>query len=241
MNPDTIDNPKPGQPVDNFGVSAETLSKTIYPPAPDHQAASPPPVPAGNSHHDGWRSIVSTLLLIIMAPVIALSIAAFVIQSYQVDGESMQTTLSHGDRLIVDKLPRSWSRITGHPYIPNRGDIIIFNQPAGGNSVSGSDKQLIKRVIALPGERVSIKSGKITVYNDSNPAGFNPDFKTGYSISSSFTPGNVDLVVPQNRVFVSGDNRQNSEDSRFFGPVPADKIVGKLVLRLLPFDKLQTF
>lgn len=190
---------------------------------------------------DGWRSAVSTLLLFLLAPIIALTIAAFVVQSYQVDGESMEATLQHQDRLIVSKLSRTWARFTNNSYIPNRGDIIIFNQPDSPDTTFTQDKQLIKRVIALPGERIVIKDGKITVYNDERPAGFNPDSSSGYSIKARFTSDSVDLIVPKNEVFVCGDNRQNSEDSRWFGPVPAEKIVGKLVLRLLPLDKLQTF
>src|ERR1019366_8116351 len=76
---------------------------------------------------DGFRNIVSTLLVLFIAPVVALLLTAFVFQSYQVDGPSMETTLQNDNRLIVWKVARSWSRITGHPYIPNRGDIIIFN------------------------------------------------------------------------------------------------------------------
>lgn len=197
----------------------------------------PPPASVKHSKSDSWRSIVSTLLLFLMAPVIALTIAAFVIQSYQVDGESMETTLQHQDRLIVDKLPRTLSRITGNEYLPNRGDIIIFNL----SSLSGSDKQLIKRVIALPGERIVIKDGQVRVFNSSSPEGFNPDAATGYKITAKSTPGDVDLTVPDGMVFVCGDNRYNSEDSRYFGPVASDQIVGKLVLRLLPLDKLQVF
>lgn len=245
MNPNTTDNFRPDQPAEApeapYGPS---FQKSIYPAAPESTQPPPPAngaIGSGGHPHEGWRSIVSTLLLLALAPVIAISIAAFVIQSYQVEGASMQRTLNDQDRLIVDKIPRTWARITNNPYIPNRGDIIIFNQANVSNSVGSSEKQLIKRVIALPGERVVIDSGKITVYNNENPGGFNPDIKTGYGIDASFTPGNIDLVVPKNQVFVCGDNRQNSEDSRFFGPVRADEIVGKLVLRLLPFDKLQTF
>lgn len=242
MNPNTTDNTTPQRKAETDGPYGPSFQAAIYPSAPQHPQ---PPASAGprtgGPHHEGWRSIASTVLLLLLAPLIAISIAAFVIQSYQVEGASMQRTLSHQDRLIVDKLPRTWSRITNKPYIPNRGDIIVFNQSNISNAAGATEKQLIKRVIALPGERVVINSGKVTVYNNENPGGFNPDVKTGYGIDSSSTEGEVDLVVPQNQVFVCGDNRENSEDSRIFGPIHADKIVGKLVLRLLPFDKLQTF
>lgn len=194
-----------------------------------------------NRQGEGWKSVFSTVLLFLLAPVIALTIAAFVIQSYQVDGESMENTLQDQDRLIVDKLPRTWARITNNDYIPNRGDIIIFNQADIPGAAAFENKQLIKRVIALPGERITINQGKITVYNKSRPEGFDPDKETGYRIAATNTPGTVDLVVPDGQVYVCGDNRTNSEDSRIFGPVPASNIVGKLVLRLLPLDNFETF
>ncbi|MBA3757577.1 signal peptidase I [Candidatus Saccharibacteria bacterium] len=193
------------------------------------------------SRRDGWRSITSTLLLFLLAPVIALAIAAFVVQSYQVDGESMETTLQHQDRLIVNKLSRTWARITNNDYIPRRGEIIIFNQPSSNDSNFAQDRQLIKRVIALPGERIVIRDGKITIYNEQSPAGFNPDDSSSYKLSERYTSENVDQTIPDGEVFVCGDNRQNSEDSRWFGPVPSELIVGKLVLRILPFDKLKTY
>lgn len=176
---------------------------------------------------------------------------AFLIQSYQVDGQSMFPTLQNNDRLIVNKLPLTMAKLTKHPYSPNRGDIIIFNQ-SGLDFLSGSDnpnqtpqnipqKQLIKRVIGLPGERVVVSDGKITVFNQANPKGFNPDQIGLYSIAATVTPGNVDYSLNSDQFFVSGDNRTNSEDSRYFGPITKDKILAKLVFRLLPINKAKAF
>lgn len=188
-----------------------------------------------------WSSIISTILLLAIAPLIAFAITAFALQSYQVDGESMETTLQNNDRLIVNKVPRTLARITRHAYIPHRGDIIIFNQANLPDSSFGETKQLIKRVIGLPGEHVVVKDGKITIYNSSHPNGFNPDTSTGYHINATTTVGDVDITLQSNEVFVCGDNRPNSEDSRYFGPVSANNIVGKLVLRLLPINKTKEF
>lgn len=157
-----------------------------------------------------------------------------------VDGQSMESTLQNGDRLIIDKVPRSLAKVTGHAYIPRRGDIVVFNQ-SGLSLGSDSEKQLIKRVVGLPGERVVIKDGSLSVYNQAHPGGYEPD-KTGlYHIDASSTPGNVDITLRVNEIFVSGDNRANSEDSRYFGPVKAEQIVGKLSLRILPLSKAQRF
>lgn len=214
------------------------------PPAPLPPLADfPPPSftpPRKRGGSGRWKSIISTLFLFLVAPAIALLIAAFVVQSYQVDGQSMEPTLQNNDRLIVDKWQRSWARITHNDYLPKRGDIIIFNQ--GGSDFSGSaSKQLIKRVIGLPSERVVVANGKITVYNKQFSGGFNPDVSGGYKLATTVTPGNVDVTLAEDEIFVSGDNRGNSEDSRYFGPIKADKIVGKLAFRIVPLDKAQKF
>jgi signal peptidase I len=208
---------------------------------------SPPPTPSGSPEPEtpggeGLKSILSTVLLLVGALVIALSIAAFVIQSYQVDGESMETTLQNNDRLIVDKIPRTMARITNHPYVPHRGDIIIFNQTGILDSRGNEQKQLIKRVIGLPGERVVVKEGHITVYNSAHPNGFDPDTSSGYKIAATVTPGDqINFTLGKDEIFVCGDNRPNSEDSRYFGPVNVNNIVGKLVLRIFPLGKAQRF
>src|SRR5581483_2094428 len=91
---------------------------TPAPPPPLSAAAAMPSEPPEN--HGRWRSILSTAALFILAPLTALAIAAFVVQSYQVDGQSMEPTLQNNDRLIVDKVPRTWARITHHGYVPSR-------------------------------------------------------------------------------------------------------------------------
>src|SRR5687767_2520940 len=80
------------------------------------------PMPKG----DGWRSALSTIMILILAPLIGLGLTTFVFQSYEVDGPSMETTLQNRDRLIVFKLPRTISRITRKQYVPSRGEVIVF-------------------------------------------------------------------------------------------------------------------
>jgi signal peptidase I len=189
---------------------------------------------------EGFRNIASTILVLLLAPIIALLLTAFVFQSYQVDGPSMQTTLQNNNRLIVWKVARSWSRITGHPYIPNRGDIIIFNTN-GLPDFGETGKQLIKRVVALPGERVVVANGVLTVFNKQHPNGFRPDATLPYGKVIPVTQGDENIVIPQGSVFVCGDNRTDSLDSRVFGPVPVNNIVGKLVMRVLPLNEAKAF
>jgi signal peptidase I len=228
-------------PANPAGAAQPASYLPVGKPENGPQAPEPYAAPKPHKGHSGWREILSTILLLAIAPLIAFGITSYAIQSYQVDGESMETTLQNNDRLIVDKSPRTIARITGHIYIPHRGDIIIFNQANLPDSSFGQSKQLIKRVIGLPGEHVVVKDGKITVYNDAHPEGFNPDTSTGYKITAPSTPGEVNIELQKNQLFVCGDNRPNSEDSRYFGPINADNIVGKLSLRLLPINKAQKF
>ena len=189
---------------------------------------------------EGWRNITSTIAILIIAPIIAILLTAFVFQSYEVDGPSMQTTLQNNDRLVVWKLPRTWSRITGHAYIPKRGDIIIFDQ----KGLPDGEKQLIKRVIGLPGDRVVVQNGVLTIYNAAHPNGYRPDATLPYGkVIGDTEPetGQQEWVLGKNQVFVCGDNRGDSLDSRTFGPVSSNQIIGKLVARVAPFSEAQRF
>ncbi|MET0779378.1 MAG: signal peptidase I [Candidatus Saccharimonadales bacterium] len=210
-------------------------------PMPHHPPHTPhlrPPKPPGN---EGLRSIASTVAILLIAPLIAILLTAFVFQSYQVDGPSMNTTLHNNDRLIVWKLPRTWSKITGHDYTPKRGDIIVFTEARLSEFGQDPSKQLIKRVIGLPGDRVTVHDNAVTVYNAQYPDGFNPDTTLPYHRTAADTAGVLDIVIPQHEIFVLGDNRPNSLDSRSFGPVETKNIVGKLVVRILPLSKAERF
>lgn len=214
------------------------------PPQPQYVGITPelPEEPPETTQHDGARSILSTLGILIAAPIVALLLTAFVFQSYEVDGPSMETTLENHDRLLVLKLPRTFAKITHKDYIPNRGDIIIFSTTAVQDGTGdGGAKQLIKRVIGLPGDRVVVQDGHITLYNKEHPEGFDPDKSGTWGNVITTTTGNVDVTVHKDEVFVCGDNRTNSLDSRIIGTVPAKDIVGKLVFRIYPLRDAQVF
>ncbi len=192
----------------------------------------------GNKLHD-WGS---TIAIIILAPLIALLLTNFVFQSYQVDGPSMETTLQDKDRLIVSKTAKTWSRVTNKDYLPKRYSIIIFNLIEGQD---GEKRQLVKRVIGLPGDRVVVKDGVVRVYNNEHPQGYLIDQEGPEKdvISSTSGPGEreIDETVKDGYVYVMGDNRGNSLDSRSFGAVPSKDIVGRLDYRIFPFDKFEKF
>ena len=189
--------------------------------------------------------VISTLIMFVVAIAIAFVLAVYVFQQYEVDGPSMQTTLFNQNRLIVVKYERTWSRITGHPYIPNIGNIIIFHESGLYSSDGAPENTLVKRVVALPGDRVVIANGLLTVYDKQHPNGFDPDKDMSYGkvigYTSSEAPSNINLVLPKNEIFVLGDNRSDSCDSRCFGPINVNQVIGKLALRIYPFSKISIF
>jgi signal peptidase I len=194
------------------------------------------PLPASRS----WSSVkgfFSVIELIGGALLLALAINTFIFQSYQVFGQSMDPTLDEGNRLIINKVSKSWSGVFGGDFVPDRGTIIVFKNPRSDNV------QLVKRVLGLPGERVVVKDGAITVFNQENPNGFNPDELFEANLAD-FTTGNVDITVPEGNIFVSGDNRTpgGSLDSRNdLGTVPVENIVGTLFMRIFPVSEATFF
>lgn len=188
-----------------------------------------------------WKDTLTTIGIVIMAPIIALFLTNFVFQSYQVDGPSMETTLQNQDRLIVTKVGKTWSRITSGSYIPERYEIIIFNFNGEAASGGANEKQLIKRVIGLPGDRVVVNDGVVTVFNKEHPDGYLVDRAGPHGNAVRSTSGNVNVTIRPGEVYVMGDNRDNSLDSRSFGPVDSEDIVGELQLRIYPFNKFETY
>lgn len=187
-----------------------------------------------------FSSFVGVLLL---GGVLAFILISFVFRTYAIEGASMQTTLHDQDKVLVWKVPRTIAKITKHEYIPNRGDIVIVDildiSPCG----QSGEKQIVKRVLGLPGERVVVKDGKLMVFNKEHPNGFSPDDTLPYNEDGRipFTKTDADFTLRTDQLFIAGDNRGNSCDSRIFGPIDADQIIGKLVFRLLPVNDITLF
>jgi signal peptidase I len=183
-----------------------------------------------------------------MTLVIAMFVITFVVQAFQIPSESMEKTLLVGDYLLVDKVhygpPGMWGFLM--PYRPlRRGDTIVFHYP-----VRPAD-HFVKRVIGLPGDRVRLLRKRVyvngqplaepyVVYRRSSYENFRDDFPAAPGFHSDVTASwylemrrltrNGELVIPANSYFVLGDNRDNSLDSRFWGPVPVENIVGRPLL-----------
>ena len=154
----------------------------------------------------------------------------------------MEQTLYTGDRLIVNRLPVTLAQLQNKSYVPERGQIIVFKNP---QYVPGlGEEYIVKRVIAFPGERVVLKDGKYTVYNEENPDGFNPDELTDAGLAEKYTADEVDTIVSDDTLFVSGDHREASysKDSRNgLGLIPYYDIIGPVAIRIFPFDKIRFF
>ncbi|MDQ3064938.1 MAG: signal peptidase I, partial [bacterium] len=167
---------------------------------------------------------------------------SYVFQSYEVDGPSMEPTLQTKDRLIVWKAGKTWSKITKEPYVPERGMVVVFIKRGLFDFNTDQEKQLIKRVIGVPGDRIVVNNGEITIYNSEYPKGFNPDKTLDYGEElDQKADGNIDINIGAGEVFVVGDNRNNSLDSRSFGAIPAADIVGTLSSRILPISEIKKF
>lgn len=220
-----------GQVPPSPGVTPPTTT-----PTPPQIIKNSPESPGEKPKKEG--GILSFFATLIIAFILVQIINIFLFQSYKVFGSSMYPTLHDNDRLIISKISKTISKIKGKKYQPARGDIIVFTSPRE------PEIQLIKRVIGLPGDRVVVNDGKITVYNAENPKGFNPDSLQPYGKTLPVTSGRTDITVPSGHVFVSGDNREgsNSLDSRNeLGTVPEEDIIGTLKIRLWPVSQTEFF
>lgn len=172
-----------------------------------------------------WRTaLIETLDASLFAAVLSLVIITFVVQAFFIPSGSMEPTLQIGDRILVAKFSYRIGKI-------KRGDIIVFHYPLGPAPV----RDFVKRVVALPGETVELREGLVLI-NRKPLSELYPTPLPGGDRACTSTYG--PQKVPARQLFVLGDNRCNSEDSRFFGFVPTGRIVGRALFIYWPVPRV---
>jgi len=174
-------------------------------------------------------ALAEWVLVIVGAVVLAVVVKVFLLQAFYIPSLSMYPTLHEGDRVLVNKLSYRLHDV-------NRGDIVVFERPA--TETSSNIPDLIKRVVGLPGESVVIEDGVVYVDNQRIDESYLP---AGTVTSVTSAPykctRQAPCVVPPGSVWVMGDNRADSKDSRYFGPIPESTIVGRAFVRVWPFGR----
>ncbi len=155
--------------------------------------------------------------IIVIALIIVIPIRYFIFQPFIVKGDSMIPNFHDGDYLIVDEISYKFRGI-------QRGDVIVLKYPLD------TTQRFIKRVIGLPGETVDINNGKVSITKDGKVLNLNET----YLPKNLATQGSIHITLPANKYFVMGDNRQFSYDSRMWGILPGEDIIGRALIRVFP-------
>lgn len=179
----------------------------------------------------------------VWALVIIVPIRVFLFQPFFVQGASMEKNFKDGDYLIINEFGYKITNVLddfGMPHLftvdsfrdLNRGDVVVFRYPKDPSQF------FIKRVIGIPGEKVKVEAGVVTIYNAQNPEGFLLD-ERAYLPAGVVTSGALTVNLDSEDYFVLGDNRQASHDSRAWGPLPKNDVVGKVLIRVWPFSQAE--
>ncbi|MEK7453262.1 MAG: signal peptidase I [Patescibacteria group bacterium] len=167
-----------------------------------------------------------TAKLVLISLVIILPLRYYVVQPFFVLGASMEPSFENGDYLIIDEISYRLNE-------PSRGDVVVFKYPYD------TKQYYIKRIIGLPGEIVGFKDGKIMIKNKENKDGF--FLEESYLLNTKESFGGGDVTLGHNEYFVLGDNRGASSDSRRWGPLKDEFLVGKVVVRVFPFNSFNIY
>ncbi|MEW6154613.1 MAG: signal peptidase I [Actinomycetota bacterium] len=197
----------------------------VPPPAEPAGGALPPLPPQGKEkrHVSGMRNLAEWAAIIVGALLVAFLVKTFLVQAFYIPSGSMLPTLQEQDRVLVNKLSYRFGDV-------DRGDLIVFRGP---DQAPGEVKDLIKRVVGLPGETVEARDGQVLVDGQVIDEPY---------LGDGITTGPLEpQTVPPGHYWVMGDNRGNSKDSRFFGAVDEDLIIGKAFVRVWPLNKIRLF
>ncbi|MFP4617139.1 MAG: signal peptidase I, partial [Candidatus Paceibacterota bacterium] len=171
------------------------------------------------------QMIRDTIKFVLLILLVVIPVRVFIAQPFIVNGASMDPTFEHGQYLIVDQISYRLEE-------PKRGDVIVFKYP------NDQRQYFIKRVVALPGETIEINDDEVVVYNEKNPE--------GKVLNEPYLPGEKQISLQSikktelsdSEYFVMGDNRRESSDSRSWGPLNEELIIGRPLVRLLPPSSL---
>lgn len=175
----------------------------------------------GDAKQTVLRGVLEWVAILGVALLAAVVIRQFLLQAFYIPSASMEHTLEIRDRVLVNKLSYRLHAV-------RRGDILVFKPPA---SDGGGERDLIKRAVGLPGDTVEGRDGAVFV----NGKRLDEPYLAKGVTSSSFAP----QQVPPGHVWMMGDNRANSRDSRAFGPVPKQNVVGRAFIRVFPLDSIK--
>ncbi len=187
------------------------------------------------------KSFLKELVIVVaISLVIVLPIRFFIAQPFIVSGDSMDMTFANRQYLIVDQFTYKFVSE------PKRGEVVVFRVPEEALALSNYalDKRMyfIKRIIGVPGDTVEVNGNDVTLYNTENPEGIK--LKEEYVYIDKMIPTrnvNLKVTLKSDEYFVMGDNRNNSSDSRFWGPLKRSSITGRPIIRLFPFTKIGIF
>jgi len=178
---------------------------------------------AGRSRFGPYRTALEWLAVIACGILIALTAQALFVQAFWIPSPSMVPTLEVGDRVLVNKLAYKTHDV-------HRGDVIVFERPPEASHGNDDIKDLIKRVVAVGGDTIEAVDGRVYVNGER--------IDEPYLVDGTPTDNLPRQQIPDGEVFVMGDNRTNSEDSRVFGPIDEDTIVGRAFVKVLPLGDI---
>jgi signal peptidase I len=255
VTPDRPDAPPSSSSLDGLWLRGSAPVSTVSPwtiaapstPGPVLADPDPAPAPSGEDMRPTWerptwerppgtrppthrssrgsRWLIEWAVVLIVAVLVAVGIRTFVVQTFFIPSASMEPTLMVGDRILVDKL-------SYHLHAVHRGDIVVFATPPGEDA-GPNVKDLVKRVIGLPGETISSAGGQVVINGKPLPE---PWLAPGV-----VTTGINTQKIPAGEYFVMGDNRSDSQDSRFFGPIKGSLIVGRVVVKIWPLTSFHIY
>ncbi len=187
------------------------------------QLASDPETDADleNSEERRVSPTVEWIVIAIGSIVLALILRTFLVQSFYIPSGSMESTLTINDRVLVNKLSYEFSS-------PSAGDVVVFNRP---ENLGGNIDNLIKRVIAVSGDTVEGRDGVVFV----NGVALDEPYLDTNTLTSTFAP----LEISPDHIWVMGDSRSNSSDSRVFGPIPLESVIGRSFVQIWPLQDFE--